>query len=85
MDLTTIVGILAGACTAISMVPQLAKIIKKKKAEDVSYVMLGILLLGIGGWIWYGVLKEDYPIIITNGFSFILNVAVLIFSIKYKK
>ena len=85
MDLNNWVGIAAGACTAISLVPQLAKILKEKKAEDISYLMLFFLLIGIGGWIWYGFLKNDYPIIITNMFSFIINTAIIFFSLKYKK
>jgi MtN3 and saliva related transmembrane protein len=46
--------------------------------------MLLILLAGLGGWIWYGVLKQDYPIIITNSFSFVVNSLITAFSIKYK-
>jgi len=83
-DYSLYVGIGAGICTAISLLPQLIKIIKEKKADDISYFMLFILLCGIGGWIWYGVLKEDYPIIITNGFSFIVNLLIIGSSIRYK-
>ena len=78
------VGIGAGICTAISMLPQLIRIIKKRKAEEISFVMLFILLTGIGGWIWYGILKKDYPIIITNAFSFVVNLLIILFTKKYK-
>lgn len=40
---------------------------------------------GIGGWIYYGILKGDYPIIFTNIFSFVVNVLTIVFSFKYKK
>jgi len=79
------IGIGAGALTALSLLPQLLKIIKEKKADDISYFMLFILLSGLGGWIWYGLLKKDYPIIITNGFSLLVNLLVIFFSIRYKK
>jgi MtN3 and saliva related transmembrane protein len=79
------IGIAAGICTAISLLPQLFKIITSKKAEDVSYFMLFILLLGVGGWIFYGILKHDYPIICTNVFSLLVNILTIIFSIRYKK
>jgi len=79
------VGLGAGICTAISMVPQLIKIIREKKAEDISYFMLFILLAGLGGWIVYGFLKTDYPIIVTNSFSLLVNLLIIGFSIKYKK
>ena len=84
-DYSQYVGIGAGILTSISMLPQLFKIIKEKQAENISYGMLFILLAGLGGWIWYGVLKNDYPIIITNGFSFLLNLVIIFFSIKYKE
>jgi MtN3 and saliva related transmembrane protein len=79
------VGIGAGICTAVSMLPQLFRIWKKKKAEDISYFMLLILLAGIAGWIWYGILKNDFPIIITNSFSLLVNLVIVGASIKYKK
>jgi len=84
-DYTLYVGIGAGICTAISMLPQLIKIIKTKQADDISYVMVAFLLTGVAAWIWYGILKKDYPIIVTNSFSFLVNLLVLIFSVVYKE
>jgi MtN3 and saliva related transmembrane protein len=78
------VGIFAGVCTAASMLPQLIKIIRERKAGDISYMMLVILLSGLAGWIVYGLMKEDYPIILTNCFSFVVNVLIFIFTAKYK-
>ncbi len=77
------IGIGAGILTSGSMLPQLIKIFKEKKAEDLSVVMILILMSGIGGWIWYGFLKNDLPIMFTNGFSFLLNVILLFFRFKY--
>jgi len=79
------VGIAAGVCTSVSMLPQLFKIIKEKKAGAISYLMLIILLIGLVGWVYYGILKEDYPIIITNCFSFVVNFLIIVFTFKYKK
>ena len=84
-DITGYVGIGAGICTGISMLPQLIKIIREKKAEDISYFMLIILMTGLVGWIWYGILKKDAPIIFTNAFSLLVNLLIIIFSAKYKK
>ncbi|MBV4358704.1 SemiSWEET family sugar transporter [Pinibacter aurantiacus] len=78
------IGIIAGICTCISLVPQLLKILKEKKANDISFFMLFILITGLCGWIWYGVLKKDYPIICTNVFAVIINGLMIVFSIKYK-
>ena len=70
MDTTQWIGIAAGVLTSVSMLPQLIKIIKEKKAGDVSVVMLLVLIGGLALWAVYGFMKEDWPIIITNSFSF---------------
>ena len=80
----TYIGIIAGILTSISLLPQLVKIIREKSAGDISYVMLLTLLTGLGCWVWYGFEKEDYPIMITNGFSFVVNSLVIGFTLKYK-
>ena len=80
-----VVGIAAGICTGISLLPQLIKIIKEKKVEDISYFMLIILMTGLAGWVWYGIMKEDYPIIVTNSFSLLINCAIIFFRIKFRK
>ena len=84
-DQTQMIGIIAGICTGISLLPQLVKIVKEKKADDISWFMLFILLAGLAMWVWYGILKADYPIIITNSFSFLVNVAIIIFTIRFRK
>lgn len=81
----TIIGITAGTCTAVSFLPQLFKIIKKREASDISFVMLTVLFAGLCFWVWYGILKNDLAIILTNSLSLIVNILVFIFSIKYKK
>jgi MtN3 and saliva related transmembrane protein len=80
-----IVGIVAGICTSISLLPQLFKLVKHKKAEDISLFYLVILFIGLGLWIWYGILRKDLPILVTNGFSLIINGIVIVLGIKYKR
>jgi MtN3 and saliva related transmembrane protein len=46
--------------------------------------MLGILMLGLITWIVYGIVRKDYPIILTNCLSLTLNILIFIFTVKYK-
>ena len=78
------VGIVAGIFTAISLLPQLIKLIREKKAEDISFFFLIILFCGLGLWVWYGFLREDIPIIATNSFSFVMNGVIIVLSARYK-
>lgn len=83
MNTTQWFGIAAGVMTAVSMLPQLIKIIKEKKADDISVIMLMVLIVGLGLWVVYGFMREDWPIILTNSFSFLLNLLVLTLRIKF--
>lgn len=85
MDKTTIAGIAASVLTGTSMLPQLVKIIKEKKAEDISYAMLGVLFVGLCLWVYYGILKNDLIIIISNGFSAVVNLCIAGLSFRYKR
>lgn len=82
---TELIGIAAGICTAISLLPQLIKIIREKEARNISLFYLVILMAGLALWIWYGILRKDLPIIVTNVTSIVLNVAIIILGIRYKR
>lgn len=82
--LTEIIGIAAGVCTSISLLPQIIKVIREKKAEDISIFYLIVLLCGLGLWTYYGVLKDDFPIIATNVVSMVLNITMITLGVMYK-
>ena len=84
MNTETIIGVAASACTAASLIPQLTKVVREKKAENVSLWMLLVLFAGLGLWVYYGILKIDWIIIVSNSFSFIVNLLLAVFTIKYK-
>jgi MtN3 and saliva related transmembrane protein len=80
-----VVGIAAGVCTAISLLPQIIKVIKEKKTEDISLFYLLVLLCGLALWTYYGFLKDDLPIIATNMFSMVLNLTMIFLGMIYKR
>lgn len=79
------VGLVAGILTAISLLPQLIKVIREKKVDDISIVYLCVLLAGLSLWVWYGILREDLPIIITNSFSVLVNLSLMVLVLIYKR
>lgn len=85
MNTTQWIGIAAGVLTASSLLPQLIKTIKEKKAEEISIGMLLILMAGIALWIFYGIKRDDLPIMVTNAFSLLLNISMLFLRIKYNR
>lgn len=84
MDFTGILGLVAGACTTVASVPQIITTIQKKKAADVSPLMFISLLTGNALWAWYGIIKSDLPVTLTNIISVLLDLVMLYLRFKYK-
>lgn len=84
MDTIQIIGYAAGILTTVAVLPQIIKSWKTKKIADVSPFMFSILVLGVGLWTVYGILKNDIPIIIFNGISFLLNASMLVLLLRYR-
>jgi len=81
---TAYIGIFLGICTALALSAQLLKMTRQKRPSDISYYLLILLVAGLGGWIWYGIVHVSYLVVFTNGFSFIVNLLIIYFSMKYK-
>jgi MtN3 and saliva related transmembrane protein len=69
-----IIGIIAGAFSCTTFLPQVIKTWKSKSTKDVSLTMFLIATLGTTLWLVYGILINSISIIGTN-------IVVLIFSI----
>jgi len=85
MNYIDIIGLFAGTCVTISVIPQIIKVWKTKKVKQISLKTFGILTFGIAVWIIYGIIKKDLPIIITNSVSLCLNLTMVYFIIYYEK
>ncbi|SDM11812.1 SemiSWEET transporter [Chryseobacterium taihuense] len=72
-----ILGLIAGGLTSIASMPQLIKVIKTRNVEDLSWLMLVILITGLSLWVWYGILQNELPIILSNAFAVLVNVSLL--------
>ena len=81
----TVLGIEAGILTSIASLPQLIKVLKEKEVENISWIMLLVLIMGLGLWIWYGIMTEDWPVIISNSFAFLLNISLFVMYWIYKE
>lgn len=80
-----VLGLVAGGITSVAMMPQLIKVIKEKNANDISVVMLLVLITGLSLWVWYGILQNELPIILSNSFSVLVNITLLICCMMFKK
>lgn len=80
-----ILGLVAGGITSVAMLPQLIKVLKNKDVEDLSVLMILFLVLGLSLWVWYGIIKAELPIILSNAFAVLVNICLLISYFRYRK
>ena len=84
MDLIDIIGIVAGIFTSSSIVPQIIKTLKKKKAREVSVFMFIVMMTGNALWMYYGFDKSDIAIISTNFLALGLNITMVILKYRFR-
>jgi MtN3 and saliva related transmembrane protein len=84
MEGLTLLGLLAGGLTTASFVPQVRKIWKTKKAEDVSLLMFVAFCVGVSLWLVYGFMKGEAAIIVTNAVTLVLGAAIVWMKLKFK-
>ena len=84
MDFTTILGFIAALFTTICNIPQAVKIIRTKETKGVSTLTYLALLTGLILWVVYGILRNDWPVIIANAISATFCAIVLILKLMPK-
>ena len=83
MDISTIVGLAAGALTTASFLPQMTKTIRSKATKDISLGMYLLLSTGLFFWVIYGLSIRSLPVILTNAIALGLALIVLVLKIRY--
>jgi len=68
----TVIGLAAAVCTTAANLPQLKKAWTTGQTDDISLKMLLLLACGLGLWVVYGVLQEDFVIVLASGISLAL-------------
>ena len=83
MDMITLLGLIAATCTTASFLPQAIKTIRTRHTKDLSLGMYAVLTTGVFLWLGYGILSNDFPLIIANAITFVFVATTLILIIKY--
>lgn len=78
-----LVGYSAALLTTIAFVPQAWLTWRKKKTDEISLGMYALFTTGVALWFAYGVLMMAWPIIIANGITLVLALAILVMKLMY--
>jgi MtN3 and saliva related transmembrane protein len=82
--LTEIVGYCAALLTTLSFLPQVHKIWRFKRADDISAPAFTAFSLGVLLWLFYGIALGSWPIILANGITLILTLGILVLTARYR-
>jgi len=77
MDSTILIGLVAGALTTSSSIPQAVKILQTKSAKDVSAAFFILMSVGMFLWIVYGLGRSDIALILWNTVSLTFCLSIL--------
>jgi MtN3 and saliva related transmembrane protein len=83
MTLIDIIGYFAAILTTASFVPQVLHSLKTKDVSGISLSMYSVFTVGVSLWLTYGILLSAWPIVIANGITLSLAVAILVMKLRY--
>jgi MtN3 and saliva related transmembrane protein len=83
MVLVDAVGYFAASCTTLAFLPQAVKVLRDKDTKSLSLGMYVLFTVGVGLWLAYGILKDDYVITLANAITIILSLAILVTKIRF--
>jgi len=85
LDITTLIGFIAGGLTTASFLPQVVKTARTRSARDISGAMLLAFLAGLALWTFYGLRVGSAPIIAANVITIGLVGAILAMKVRFRE
>lgn len=77
-------GLLAGALTTASFLPQVIRIYRRRSAADISGFGASVFTIGVALWLAYGIAVHSMPITVTNAVTLALNLGILALKIRHR-
>ena len=80
-----IIGLIAGFLGVVAWIPQIYRIWIKKRADGVSLPTFLVIATALILWLIYGIIIESFSLIISNIFTLIMILFVLIGAWKIQR
>lgn len=78
VNLVVALGLVAGSLTTFAWLPQILRIYRHQRADDIAWGYLTVIALGISLWIFYGAWTHSLPVLIANVVSDLLVATVIV-------
>ena len=73
-----------GFLTTLAFIPQVLQIWRTRSARDVSLQTFSAFTIGVFLWLVYGILNGEWPIVVSNGVTFVLAGAILGMKLRFR-
>ncbi|GIX25622.1 MULTISPECIES: SemiSWEET transporter [Caldimonas] len=80
-----LIGYLAACLTTLSFLPQALHTFRTRDVSGISLGMYALFTSGVALWLVYGVLLRAWPIIVANGVTLALALAILSMKLRYRR
>lgn len=83
MSAETLVSAIAAIFTTTAFLPQAIHIIRHKQTAGISLLMYAILATGVFFWIVFGVMIENWPVIVADGITLTFTLIIIALKLKH--
>lgn len=83
MDLAQLMGFAAATCTTVAFLPQVIKIWRTRRAEDISLAMYAIFSTGLALWLTYGLMIRAWPVVAANAVTLALALFIVVMKLRF--
>ena len=77
-------GFIAGTLTTVAFVPQVVRLRRVKRGDDLSWWTFGTFTIGVVLWLAYGLSLDAAPIIVANVVMLALALTILFLKWRYR-
>lgn len=79
-----LIGAAAATLTTVAFIPQALKTFRTRDVRGISLGMYALFVTGLALWLVYGILQQDWPVILANAVTLTLAGAVLAMKLRYR-
>ena len=83
MSTELLVSGVAATLTTAAFVPQALHILRHKETRAISLFMYVSFAAGVALWLLFGVIIDNWPIVISNAITLVLALAIVAMKLKY--
>ncbi|VWX33508.1 SemiSWEET transporter [Limnobacter sp. 130] len=84
IDWAQTLGFLAAALTTFSFIPQVVYCWKTRDTRSISLGMYACFCLGVLFWLVYGLLVQQWPVVVANAVTLLLASSILFLKLNQK-